>query len=124
MPLYMDRHDVPGITANAIAEAHAKDLEIQEEYKCNCMTYWVDEERTNAFCLIYAPDKQSVKEMHKKAHGLVPYDVIEVQNEVVQSFLGRVYNPSKTEGGVTTELIVFNDPAFRSILSIDIRDKA
>ncbi len=122
MPLYMDRHDVPGITAAAVAEAHVKDLAIQQEYGCVCMTYWVDEERENAFCLIYAPDADSVKEMHRHAHGLVPYDVIEVEDKVVHSFLGRVYDPkiSMNNNG----LKVFAEPAFRCILSFDVQEQA
>ncbi len=34
------------------------------------MTYWIDEARESIFCLIEAPDKDTVKEMHSKAHGL------------------------------------------------------
>ena len=56
MPIYMDRHDVPGVTAGAVAEASAKDIEIQGDYGVEVMTYWVDEERGNAFCLMKAPD--------------------------------------------------------------------
>ena len=45
MPIYMDRHIVPGIEAKHAAQAHREDLKIQDEYGCRCMTYWVDEER-------------------------------------------------------------------------------
>jgi hypothetical protein len=30
MPLFMDRHDVPGATAKDAADAHVKDLEVAE----------------------------------------------------------------------------------------------
>ena len=32
MPLYLDTHDhVPGLTGEAVAQAHARDLEVQGE---------------------------------------------------------------------------------------------
>ena len=115
MPIYMDVHIVPGVKARDVAEAHRKDLLHQEEYDCKCMTYWIDEKRESIFCLIDAPDKKAVEEMHNKAHGLVPNKVIEVSPTVVESFLGRIYDPSEAE--VTDDgLKVFSDPSFRILL--------
>src|SRR6476646_10720846 len=93
MPIYMDVHIVPGVKAKDVAEAHRKDLLHQEEHECKCMTYWIDEQRESIFCLIEAPTKDAVKEMHNKAHGLVPNRIIEVRSELVESFLGRIYDP-------------------------------
>ena len=42
MPIYMDRHDVPGVTARAVAEASARDVEVQGAFGVEVMTYWVD----------------------------------------------------------------------------------
>ena len=39
MPIFMDRHDMAGATAENIAEAHRKDLEIQDKYGVKYMTY-------------------------------------------------------------------------------------
>jgi AraC-like DNA-binding protein len=114
MPIYMDVHIVPGVKAKDVAAAHMKDLAHQDEYGCKCMTYWVDEKRESIFCLIDAPEKDAVKEMHSKAHGLVPNRIIEVSSSVVESFLGRIYDPedAKTEDG----LKVFSEPSFRILL--------
>ena len=117
----MDIHNVPGIEAIDVAEAHQKDMAIQEDYHCKAMTYWVDENRGTAFCLISAPDKQMVEEMHRKAHGLVPNKIIEVNNEVVESFLGRIYDPEETETS-DSGLKVFSDSAFRILLVTDTTD--
>ena len=38
MPIFMDRHDMPGTTAEDIAEAHRKDVEIQDRYGVKYMT--------------------------------------------------------------------------------------
>ena len=115
MPIYMDVHIVPGVKAKNVAEAHRQDLLHQDEYGCKCMTYWIDEIRESIFCLIEAPDKDAVKEMHRKAHGLVPHKIIEVSSSVVQAFLGRIFDPEEAE--TTSEgLKVFTDPSFRILL--------
>lgn len=123
MPLYMDRHNVPGLTVRDAAKAHLKDLEIQEEYKCISMTYWVDEERGNVFCLIDAPNKQAVREMHNKAHGLIPNDIIEVDSSLVKAFLGRIHDPDTSSLAGTPDPSIINEPAFRYILVIDLKDR-
>jgi AraC-like DNA-binding protein len=115
MPIYMDVHIVPGVKSRDVAEAHRLDLLHQDEYGCKCMTYWIDEERENIFCLIEAPDKEAVKEMHSKAHGLLPNKIIEVNSSLVTSFLGRIYDPDGAE--ISDEgLKVFADPSFRILL--------
>ena len=94
MPIYMDVHIVPGVTAKDVAEAHRLDILHQDEHSCKCMTYWIDEERDNIFCLVEAPTKTAVEEMHSRAHGLVPNKIIEVSTSLVESFLGRIYDPA------------------------------
>jgi AraC-like DNA-binding protein len=120
MPLFMDVHIVPGVKAMDVAEAHRKDLLHQDSFDCKCMTYWIDEQRENIFCLIEAPNKEAVEEMHNRAHGLVPNKVIEVSSSVVESFLGRIYDPSDAQ--VTDGMKVFEDPSFRIILLTKITD--
>jgi len=61
MPLYMDRHDLPGATAADIATAHLRDLEVQERFGVRFVTYWFEEEAGSGFCLIEGPDKESVE---------------------------------------------------------------
>jgi AraC-like DNA-binding protein len=121
MPIYMDVHIVPGVKAKDVAEAHQKDLLHQQEYGCKAMTYWVDEKRETIFCLVEAPDKHAVEEMHSKAHGLIPNKIIEVSSELVESFLGRMYDP---EDAKTSEdgLKVFSDPSFRILLVTKMTD--
>ncbi len=120
MPIYMDVHIVPGVKAKDVAEAHRKDLLHQEEFGCNCMTYWIDEQRENIFCLIEAPSKEAVEEMHGKAHGLIPNKIIEVSNTLVESFLGRIYDPE--EAPVSNGMKIINDSSFRILLVTKITD--
>ncbi len=121
MPIYMDLHIVPGITAIGAAEAHRQDLLLQGQYNCNCMTYWVDESKNSAFCLIDAPSPDAVKRLHDQAHGLITHQIIEVNTNVVESFLGRIYDPDTPEI-LEGQLKVFNDPAFRVLVLVKTTD--
>ncbi|WP_161991946.1 nickel-binding protein [Flagellimonas algicola] len=118
----MDRHIVPGIEAKHAAEAHRKDLLIQDEYGCRCMTYWVDEERGSAFCLIDAPNEEAVKRMHDRAHGLIPHDIVQVNSNVVEAFLGRITDPVGYYSPDSPNLKIFNDPAFRIVMVAQTKD--
>lgn len=119
MPIYMDRHDVSEeVTAEHVARLHQADLKIQGKYNCKGLTYWFDGKRQTAFCLVEAPDKDSLKLMHDNAHGEVPHRIIEVDGAVVESFLGRIEDPEKIED---TELHIIDDPAFRTILISEIK---
>ena len=121
MPIFMDIHIVPGVKAKDVAEAHRMDMLYQNAHGCNCMTYWIDEQRGTVFCLIEAPEKTDVEEMHARAHGMVPNKVIEVSNNVVESFLGRIYDPENAT--VTGDgLKIFADPSFRILLVTKVTD--
>ena len=87
MPIYMDRHDVSSeVTAEHVAHIHTEDLKIQHHYNCIGLTYWFDDIRKTAFCLIDAPNKESLINMHNDAHGKVPHRIIEVDPSIVESF--------------------------------------
>jgi len=118
MPIYMDRHDVSeAITAEHVARLHQEDLKVQDLYGCRGLTYWFDDVRKNAFCLIEAPDKETLQKMHDHAHGQVPNRIIEVDPGIVESFLGRIEDPEKAKN---TELNIINDPAFRTLMVVSI----
>lgn len=119
MPIYMDRHDVSeNVTAEVVAQLHQADLEIQHLFNCKGLTYWFDGKRKTAFCLIEAPNMEAIKIMHEKAHGDVPHRIIEVDDTVVESFLGRIEDPEKSRN---TQLNIINDPAFRTIMVVRIK---
>jgi len=115
----MDRHDVSEtVTAEIVAQIHQEDLKIQDRFGCRGLTYWFDDKRKTAFCLIEAPDEQAIIKMHNEAHGQVPHRVIEVDPSIVESFLGRLEDPEKTQN---TELNIIDDPGFRTIMVIDLK---
>lgn len=79
MPLYMDEHrHMKGVTKAAVAEAHAKDLQVQGKHGVNYRKYWVDEKQGKIFCLVEAPSPEAAARVHKEAHGLLADEVHEV----------------------------------------------
>ena len=121
MPIYMDRHDAKGVSAREVADAHQKDLEIQDKHGCKAITYWVDEARGAVFCLIDAKQKQAVVNMHNEAHGDVPTKIIEVDPETVNAFLGRVEDPpTPNKSPDSTSEVPVVDSAFRTIMFTDM----
>jgi hypothetical protein len=80
MPLYLDTHQhVPGLTADAIADAHAKDLATQGRHGVNYMRYWFDEATGKVYCLAEAPTPEAMAAVHAEAHGILADEIIEVR---------------------------------------------
>jgi hypothetical protein len=76
----MDVHQkVPGLTADAVAGAHQRDLEVQGKYGVNYMQYWFDEGTGKVFCLAEGPSKEACEAVHREAHGLLADEITEVK---------------------------------------------
>lgn len=80
MPLYIDvHHRVEGLTEEAAAAAHKKDLEIQHKYGVRYLRYWFDDATGKIFCLVEAPSKEAAMAVHREAHGGVADEIFEVK---------------------------------------------
>lgn len=80
MPLFMDVHrKVDGLTKEAVAGAHQRDLEVQGKHGVNYLRYWFNEEAGRVYCLVEAPSKEAAEAVHREAHGLVADEIIAVQ---------------------------------------------
>lgn len=79
--LYLDIHKLePGsVNAKAVADAHDKDLAVQDKYDVNFINYWLDEKEGVIMCLSEAPDSSAVINTHKEAHGLAPHEIMKVK---------------------------------------------
>ena len=122
MPIYLDRHFIEGATKHAVTNAHQKDLDIQAKHGVQFLTYWFDEARCTAFCLVNAENKEAVRMSHNEAHGLVPNEILEVDPAVVEAFLGRIKDPVPVESssGKPAEAVI--DSGFRTIMFTDLKD--
>jgi len=108
----MDRHEFVGLTAEAAAEAHLKDLAVQGQFGVRFLTYWFDADRQTAFCLASAPNRDSVEGVHRASHGFMPFQILEVDAGLVERFMGGIVEHPPGEPYV--------DTAFRTILFTDI----
>jgi class 3 adenylate cyclase len=108
----MDRHEFSAQTAAETAAAHLKDLAVQDQFGVRFLTYWFDDERQTAFCLARAPDRDAVDAAHRAAHGFVAYQIVEVERQMVERFMGGIVDHPPGEPYVET--------AFRTILFTDM----
>ena len=120
MPVYMDRHYIEGATRHSVADAHQKDLAIQDKYDVKFLTYWFDDVRCTAFCLIEAPDRETIERAHNEAHSSIPNEILEVDPAVVDAFLGRIKDPPSLSTGNSEAIPV--DTGFRAIMFTDLKD--
>lgn len=80
MPLYLDTHEhVPGLTGEAVAGAHARDVEVGPKHGVSYLRYWYDETTGKVFCLVEAPSAEAAETVHREAHGLLADHIVEVK---------------------------------------------
>jgi class 3 adenylate cyclase len=107
----MDRHDIPGVTPEQVAQAHVVDLAVAPKHGVQFLTYWLDDAVGAAFCLARAPEAADLAAVHREGHGLVPNAIIPVVEDNVLKFLGKIEEPVD-ETGITSP--------FRTILFTDL----
>ena len=117
----MDIHNLDdGTTAEDVAKAHEKDMEVQQKYGVKYGKYWVNESGKKVFCLAHAPNAEAAEQVHREAHGMMPDKIIEVQPELAEGFLGDVETNAAgavifSGGGADAR-----DPGIRTILFTDV----
>jgi hypothetical protein len=79
LPLFMDVHNIQGVSCDAVRDAHEKDVAVQGNHGVNYKSYWVSESEGKVFCLVEAPDAETAHRVHREAHGLVADEIYEVQ---------------------------------------------
>ena len=117
MPLYMDvHHNLTGAKPEDVAQAHTRDLAVQEQYGVHYHTYWFNEDAGRVFCLMDAPSRDAAIAVHREAHGLLADEIIQVNGGAIDAFLQvnpALYpDPQRAEGKF--------DTAFRTIMFTDM----
>jgi class 3 adenylate cyclase len=95
-----------------VAAAHKLDIEVQHKHGVRYLSYWFDYQRQKAFCLVDAPDPDTAERVHRESHGLIPLDIIEVEQDQVEEFLGAAPHFPPGEA--------YESSAFRTIFFTDI----
>jgi class 3 adenylate cyclase len=111
--MYMDRHDVPGITPEEVAEAHSRDVDVQEKHGVRYHTYWFDPANGSVFCLAEGPSKDALEAVHREAHGSLATTILELDPSVpLNQLLGAAPEfPARTP---------YTAPAMRVIVFTDL----
>jgi len=129
--MYMDVH--PGLgdaTPQDVADAHARDLAMQDEFGVRWLSYWFNDPEGKAFCLVEAPTAEAAKACHKAAHGLMPHEIVEVPAPTLSMFMGtwsndaddRAMQGTEPDNGLRT--IMFTDLEGSTAISTDQGDTA
>ena len=104
-------HEIRGATADEVATARVRDLELQDKYGVRYLSYWFDPNEGAAFCFVDAPSADAALAVHRESHGLIPARIIEVDPRNITEFLGTIVEPPPGEPWVQSALptIVFTD---------------
>lgn len=87
---FIDVHELgPGnVTAEAVAEVHVKDLEVQGKHQVKFHKYWVDEDQGLVYCLSEARNPAAITQTHKEAHGLLPHKIYSMKDGIEAAAIG------------------------------------
>lgn len=82
MAKFMDVHSgFFGVTAQQLAEAHQRDLDIEADEEVHFAHAWLDPEAGKVFCLATGPSREAVMRIHERA-GHPTSEVYELTAEV------------------------------------------
>jgi class 3 adenylate cyclase len=114
----MDIHDLPGVTAEAVAEAHYADVRVQERHGVSYHKYWINQQKGKIYCLCEAPSAEAADAVHREAHGLPAARIMEVTPDLADAFMGM--SEVNGAGAVVLPDKSGHDPGTRTILFTDI----
>lgn len=112
VPMYIDRHDAPGVTPEEVAEGHHADAAVQEKYGVRYHTYWFDPANGTVFCLAEGPSQQAVEAVHQEAHGQSASIIAEIDPHApLNAFFGAlpIYPLGTPYTAPAMRAIVFTD---------------
>jgi class 3 adenylate cyclase len=113
VPMYLDRHDLPGISPEALADAHYQDVATQDAHGVRYHTYWFDPDDGSVFCLAEGPSREAIEAVHREAHGELASVIIELEpNAPLNALFGAL--PSHPTGTAYTA------PGMRAIVFTDV----
>ncbi|HEX5241035.1 MAG TPA: SCO4226 family nickel-binding protein [Candidatus Limnocylindrales bacterium] len=82
MAKFMDVHSgFFGVTLEQLAEAHGRDLAIEDDEGVHFASAWLDPEAGKVFCLATGPSKEAVLRIHARA-GHPTAEIYELPVEV------------------------------------------
>jgi class 3 adenylate cyclase len=114
----MDIHDLPGVTPEAVAEAHLQDVRLQSKYGVTYHKYWINQQKGKVYCFCEAPSAEAADAVHREGHGLAAGRIMEVQPEMAEAFMGTA--ETNLDGAAVLPNQAGHDPGTRTIFFTDI----
>jgi hypothetical protein len=119
MPIYLDYHQLEGITIDKIRAAHQGDIAHQKKHGVKFIQYWMNEKNATVFCLVEGPNSEACQACHLEAKNGTPCNIQEVEPLFFRTFMG--------EGRpIDRDMTMFEngeiDPATRTIIVIYLND--
>jgi len=123
MPLFMDIHTVDSedFSAEDVVKAHMKDLSVQDRFGVRQIKYWVNVQAKTLFCLMEGPDREACNEVHVQSHGQTACNIIEVNDDEFQLFLGE---GSRDNTDLAQTLSGEMDTGYRTLMLVQLLDLA
>jgi hypothetical protein len=114
MPLSMDLHKLQEVAPQALANAHLKDLDVQDKYGVSVICVTGSTSRTGKiFSFAKAPTADVAIAVHREAHRLLPDEIIEVQGKDVVGFLETAEEVPRRQNAASQH-------GFQSVIFTDI----
>lgn len=124
MPLFMDRHSSVEVTPEEVADAHCRDLSIQEQFGVKYHTYWYNPGEKAVFCVAEGPDRDAIVQVHERAHGMVADKLIEVDPSMLDALMGAMpqHPPGTAYTSSAVRAILFTDMCGSTALTSRLGD--
>jgi class 3 adenylate cyclase len=117
MDIHKNVHDT---TPEDVAAAHHRDLETQGSFGVRYLRWWFNRELGSIYCLVDAPSADAAVEVHRKAHGLLPDEIIPIEPGDAEGFIGPdEFGPAVREDPPDR---ISTDTVFRAIVFTDLQD--
>lgn len=115
----MDIHkNVRDTTPEEIAAAHQADIEAQGAFGVRYLRWWFNRDLGSVYCLVDAPDADAAIGVHRRAHGLLPDEIIPIEAGQAESLIGPdEHGPAVREDPPDR---ISEDTAFRTVVFTDL----
>ncbi len=88
MALFFDEHrGRAGLTAEQVADAHRRDLDVQDRFGVDVRQYWFDERSHRVIRLVEAETREAAQAVHRAGGGLLSDRIVEVEAGVPRAAL-------------------------------------
>lgn len=119
MSFFLNKHDFLKVTAADIAQIYLEYLKTQQEFNCWVVAFWFDKKRKTIFCLIDAPDLESVKEIQQLYHSF-SNEIIQVEENRIKNFFRNITNPKPLAGKNISQSLVFPESELSTVMAIKV----